>query len=75
MFVGLSLVYLVTAIGAFAQSEAFAIAAGVFGVLTSLAAFYNGLATLFANEASYFQLPVGDRQPKVAEEGEVAGRA
>lgn len=75
VFLFLGLTYLMNGIGSFVHHDSLAIAAGLFGFLDALAAFYTALAGLLTNETSYFLLPVGDRRPEATRHGSYkAGR-
>jgi hypothetical protein len=69
VFFTLGFVYFMNGIGAFVHHDNLAVAAGVFGFLNALAAFYAAFSGLLTNETSYFLLPVGDRRPAAVRHG------
>jgi hypothetical protein len=69
VFFTLGFVYFMNGIGSFVHHDNLAVAAGVFGFLNALAAFYAAFSGLLTNETSYFLLPVGDRRPAAVRHG------
>ena len=63
VFFTLGFVYFMNGIGSFVQHDSLTVAAGVFGFMNALAAFYTASSGLLTNETSYFLLPVGDTRP------------
>ncbi|KAI9310511.1 GPR1/FUN34/yaaH family-domain-containing protein [Dichotomocladium elegans] len=59
LFFFLFLTFVLLAAAEYNASSKTQVAAGAFGVITALIAWYNALSGLLTKESSYFQLPVG----------------